>query len=131
MAPEDPCCQISSYEKRVFAKIQGRMSSLAAAGQRLCYQQSQVLFYEGHDPCGLHLLERGSILLCSHRPLVGEICQSVSSSSQPLGLFHLIAGTPYCATATAATEVEVIFIPKAVVVQLLAEPDKGRQASYF
>ena len=76
-------------------------------GELLHFKKGQVLFYEGHLPFGFFLLNKGTVL-------------PPPMEDKTLGLLHLLSGTPYCSTCTAASDIEVLFFPKTLVFSHLA-----------
>lgn len=109
---KDLCCGINEAERILAEKVQVGLDDLAVHGKRCRYRKGQVLFYGGHLPCGMYILTRGSVVL-SRTALQGEESKRITNSKHPLGLLHLIAGTPFCTTATAGGQTEVLFISKA------------------
>ncbi len=73
------------------------------------FDRGQVLFYEGHQPCGVYLICRGKVRLTpagrgiSRKP-------TMVTGGRPLGFATLLQDGVYSATAEAATRVDALFI---------------------
>lgn len=101
------CCHLSSLQKPIYDRIKGELKTLLRHGELIHYKAGQVIFYEGHLPCGFFFLKTG-IVNAAH-----EECL--------LGLAHLIANTPYCTTCAAKSNVDVVFVGKSAVSKFLTE----------
>jgi len=86
----------------------------------LVYQKGQVLFYEGHVPYGLFVIKKGRVKFMKGHQSPKEI-QSLPSI---LGYQHLVSETPYCASCLAETEVKAVFLPKAIVQDMMKGTEK-------
>ena len=69
------------------------------------FKKEQVLFYEGHLPCGVFVLLKGQT--------------SPPAKDKFLGLTELLADKPYSETVTATTDVCVALISKSEVFSFL------------
>ena len=99
------CCKLTPKSEQSYKNVLRYVEKLVSKGEVLYFKPGQVLVYEGHMPCGFFLLKRGH--LNPEAPQDGLV-----------GLVHLLSDSPYCATVTAKDEVEVIFFPKAAVLEL-------------
>lgn len=112
------CCPTTVGEKTLIEKVLGHLPQLTAHAGEVHYKKGQVLFYEGHYPCGLFVLQSGEIWF-SKISLWGKTEERKSGEKNLLGVHHLITNTPHCITAQAKTNVVVLFIPKATVLDFL------------
>lgn len=78
----------------------------------IVYQCGQVLFYEGHMPCGLFVIKEGKVEL-SNRVSLNDF------DFPALGFQNLLSQTPYGATCTATTVVKAVFLAKTVVQDII------------
>lgn len=115
---KDICCLPTPSEKTALIEIAGRLEDLLPQAGEIHYKKGHVIFYEGHHPYGFYILKKGEIILS--RIAMNGARENLSYRTEgPLGLFHLITNTPHCATATAHNNVELLFIPKSVVLDFL------------
>lgn len=115
----DACCCLSPSEEKSAHLLEKRMDEILSKGGSIHFKKGQVLFYEGHYPYGFFVLVKGDIELS--RVTMGGARESLFQKERVLNLFHLITNTPHCATATAKTNVEVLFVPKTTVLEFLAQ----------
>ncbi|MBI2343592.1 MAG: cyclic nucleotide-binding domain-containing protein [Deltaproteobacteria bacterium] len=100
--------------------IENALPSLLPQGERLHFRGGQVLFYAGHLPTGLFWLQSGDV----------EFTQPKSKTAHPtlpphhkklLGIYHLVEEASHEQTCAAKTDVDVIFLPKILVMNLLEQ----------
>ena len=113
-------------EKDFSALSEKQWKQAISKGQALTFHRGQVLFYEGHLPYGVFLIRSGHVELSS----CGENCAAESWSTPEgkiFGISHVLSGSPFCCTGTAAVDCEVVFIAKSELEALLradsADPD--------
>ena len=104
-------------------------------GQPFSFKKGQVLFYEGHHPYGLFVLQSGDVKFSKEEeegfPLEeGDRCQGcmeehspVLSKGRVLGLTPFFEGAPYCCTCTAKEDCRGIFISKTQLTRIMPSPD--------
>ncbi|KAB2842521.1 MAG: cyclic nucleotide-binding domain-containing protein [Roseovarius sp.] len=105
-------------EKDFSSLSESQWNQALAQGQQLTFHRGQVLFYEGHLPYGVFLVRSGKVDVSS----AGEICAAESWSAPQgkiFGISHVVSGSPFCCTGVAATDCEVVFIPKSRLEALL------------
>lgn len=98
--------------------IQDHLPELLRAADAIQFSDGQVLFYAGHVPTGIFVIEAGEVIL-------GE---KVSSSSEEnalstrdgvlLGAHQVLRELPYAQSCAAVGVVQVKFIPKHAVMRL-------------
>lgn len=115
---KDTCCGISPIEMEEIEKIQKNMKAISALGGLIHFHREHVVFYEGHAPYGFYIIKKGDIQL-SRTNMQGQKVFLPSNGQKIFGLFHLITNTPFCSTAQAKTDSEILFIPKSVVLEFL------------
>lgn len=108
------CCPLDPKKEALYARISGSLDCLAESGNCLHYRKGQVIFYEGHHPCGFYFLKKGKISFLAESTPKGDK-RPCRPHDRLLGLAHLISDTPYCATCTAAEDVDIFFVPKSAV----------------
>ncbi|MBI4212500.1 MAG: Crp/Fnr family transcriptional regulator [Deltaproteobacteria bacterium] len=108
-------CQEEARQKgRLPTIFQGHFEKLLRTGDELHFRPGQVLYYKGHMPCGIYLLQKGHVAF-SHTSHVKESELVPFKKGHPLGLLHLAFELPYCHSCTAFDEVSVLFFPKSVL----------------
>ena len=101
-----PCdCKLTPKNIQRYEAIQKKLKTLLCQGESVHFKPGQVLFYAGHVPFGFFYLQSGEIT-------------PKAPDDNVLGLGHLLANSPHCATLTARNEVDVLFFPKAVLLDL-------------
>lgn len=115
---KDNCCVLTQSEKDEIKNLEKNLDTIATCGGVVHYQKSHIIFYEGHIPYGFYILKRGEVQL-SRTTMAGNKVALPDNSKNIFGLFHLITNTPYCATAQAKSDAEMIFVPKSVVLEFL------------
>lgn len=102
------CCLPNPEIQSVYDEIRDEIPGLG--GEILHYKKGQVLFYAGHQPFGFFILKNGKLIL---KPPSRKKKKREVPQDRILGLSHLLTDTPYCYTCQAASDVEVVFFPKA------------------
>jgi len=110
------CCPPNPKEEKMYAHICDSLKQLIHDGNPVHYRKGQIIFYEGHHPCGFYFLKKGEVSL--KESTVGKKPKLHSTKDKLLGLMHLLSDTPYCSTCTAEDDVDTIFIPKAIVLAM-------------
>lgn len=102
---------------------------LSRAGQVLRFYPQQILFYEGHLPYGIFVLNKGTVQCLTH----GQPCMTEHRVTTPmgviLGLRHLLANTTHDCTCQAQTDTDVLFISKTLLLPLLRPKKSGTKKS--
>ena len=121
------CCQRTLKDHPTYALIKSNLELLKAQGEKLSFRPGQMLFYEGHNPCGFFVVTRGSVVLEKE----GVPCGSPSASGQAwdgiIGLCQLMAGAPYMVSCKARDEVELLFYSKAWLLHYPLQQTKSVQ----
>ncbi len=97
-----------------YSILRKRWKDIVALGEALTFRAGQVLFYEGHEPYGIFVILSGLVEEVNSGKDCGREFWS-SPQGQVLGLSHILNGSPLCCTAVAATDCEVLFIPKTLL----------------
>lgn len=113
------CCQPGPKEEKRYNRLRDSLDRMMRDGNPVHYRKGQVVFYEGHHPCGVYFLKKGKVSL--NESAAGGDTKIHPTADKLLGLMHLLSDTPYCSTCTAEDEVDTIFIPKATVLHCLDE----------
>ncbi len=85
---------------------------LLKSGQPFSFKKGQVLFYEGHSPYGLFVLQSGDVKFSSPCQGCLEEHSPMLQKEKVLGLKPFFEGTPYCCTCTAKKNCHGIFVSK-------------------
>ncbi len=122
--PSDICCKKSLIDKKTYGEVMTHLTELESRGETLHFKEGQILFYKNHIPYGFFQLKKGKVTLAN------SVLETLSVGTDPdqlllIGLNHLLSKTPYCATCTAKTEVEVLFVPKSVILPLFPPPTEA------
>ena len=113
------CCRPSPKQEKVYSRLYESLDRLIRDGNAVHYRKGQVIFYEGHHPCGFYLLKEGRVSL--KESTAGSRPKMHPTEDKLLGLVHLLSETPYCSACTAEEDVDIIFVPKTIVLQYLDE----------
>ena len=113
------CCRPGPKQEKAYNHLCNSLDRLINDGNPVHYRKGQVIFYEGHHPCGFYLLKQGRVSLKESE--AGARPKMHPTEDKLLGLVHLLSETPYCSTCMAEDDVDVVFIPKAAVIQHLDE----------
>lgn len=88
---------------------------LLQTSQKLTFRKDQVLFYEGHNPCGVFVIQSGKVRF-SREGREGHSCHVEhtwrSTKGEVLGLHHFLDEAAYCCTCSALKDCRVLFISK-------------------
>lgn len=112
---KDNCCGVSEMEMKEIREIKENLKRFAEKAEKVFLQKGHVLFYEGHAPYGFYILKKGGIRF-SRTNMRGQKVFLPVGETKIFGLYHLVTNTPYCATAEAKSDLEVLFIPKSIVI---------------
>lgn len=94
------------------ASLEKQWDRLVSEGQPLTFRKGQVLFYEGHTPYGLFVIQSGKVrFLRGDHPCDQNHLWS-SPKGNVIGLHHFFDGPPFCCTCLASDDCQVIFISK-------------------
>ena len=85
---------------------------LRKEAQPLAFRKGQVLFYAGHSPYGIFVIETGKVEFMQGGTVCPDDHYWKSPRGEALGLHHFFSGTPYCCTCTAANNCKLLFISK-------------------
>lgn len=109
-------CADPSIRRWLPTKILADIGQIAKHRTPVVYRKGQVLFYEGHTPYGLFVIQEGQVRL-----LRKEVVDKKTSTHVP-GFAHLVTQTPYCSTCVAETDVKAVFLPRTAIQQYLDQP---------
>ena len=91
------------------------------------FKKNQVIYYEGDQSDGLHLLISGSVKSVKQNDGGRELITCIYTADQYLGINAALAGDSYIDTAIALETVELCMIPALMLEQLItAYPEVGR-----
>jgi CRP-like cAMP-binding protein len=119
---------------KILTAMEQAWETLIGEGKKLAFKKGQVLFYEGHEPYGVFVLEKGAViynrknengddivLSCeddSHDKICREHLVQSLSKGRVLGLGPFLKDQPFCCTCQANDDCEVIFISKTQLASL-------------
>lgn len=111
-------------DEKILRSLKKKWPSLVKQGQPLKFHKGQVLFYEGHDPYGVFVVQTGKIRFeRMERNLCGEEHLWTAPQGEVIGLQPFFDEHPYCCSCLALSDCEVLFIPKS---QLLSFSQTGK-----
>lgn len=90
-------------------------------GTPLSFEKDQILFYQGHLPFGIFLVEDGRIQHKTLTPSGREKIVGDSTNQDVIGLDDLLENKPYTFTAVTLTPSRVSFISRLQVEKLLGK----------
>ncbi len=112
----------------IVAKIEQHWEKLLGEGKSISFKSGQVLFYEGHSPYGVFVLQRGYVRLMKRGStdapdsLGHEVAEDddhcrekhvhALKHGRVLGVAPFIHDQPYCCTCLAKDDCQAIFISK-------------------
>jgi len=106
--------------------LKEKWDDLLKQGQSISFKAGQVLFYEGHLPYGLIVIQSGKVLFSKWgRPSsekktpCGEEHVVCLGPTKVFGIQPFFEGVPYCCSCTAASDCEGVFISKTQLLPLL------------
>lgn len=121
---KDLCCGVTPWERKMIELVLSHVNTLTALGGEVRFQKGHAIFYEGHLPYGFYVLKKGSVGL-SRVTLTGLREDLTNEGKDVFGLFHLLTNTPHCAMGTAKSDVQMVFVPKAAVLDFLRKQIKN------
>lgn len=93
-------------------------SQIIKRGTPVDLKKGQILFYEGHMPCGVYIVTKGVVCLVKESPNNEIIKIGTVGLSQPIGLDLLQHNLPYPHTAIVEKEMQGFFVSKASLTDL-------------
>jgi CRP-like cAMP-binding protein len=115
------CLSILGDDNPVKKKLQNTMIALTAfkkyvvpivqAEQWLEYKSGQVIFYQGHRPCGVYILKKGRVRLFS-KDEYGEKLIRIVLPGHVLGVDEMGESRPFDFGARAETDVFIVFFSR-------------------
>ncbi len=106
--------------------VTSQIEKLIDHGKLVHYKAGQVLFYEEHQPYGAYVIHSGTIDFSSSDCKCSEEKVFSISDGQLVGVDHILDGTPFCCTCSAATDCKITFIPKAAIKDAAHQPSSDR-----
>jgi CRP/FNR family transcriptional regulator len=85
------------------------------------YEKGQVLFYEGHNPFGIHCIYSGRIKLYKHGPRGETQVIRLLGKGEVMGFRALVAREPYAASAEAIEPATSCFISRETLFDIIRE----------
>lgn len=104
------CCDAAADFRQPPQELLDLLEQVGKNATPIFFKSGQTLFYEGHKPYGLFIIQEGRVIFEKSGKAHDE-----SLETKILGLQHLISNTPYCASCKAATPVKAIFVPKGIL----------------
>ena len=106
---------------RIYSNIVDQFSCFIENAEMQSWKKGQVIFYAGHKPLGIYLIESGSIAI--EFPNRSEEEQTLISEKRCiLGLDFLLADIPYPFSARAVSPVKTWFISRHQVMDICGTP---------
>ncbi|MBI1909489.1 MAG: cyclic nucleotide-binding domain-containing protein [Deltaproteobacteria bacterium] len=99
-------------QEETLLSLKTHWNELLKQGQPLSFRKGQVLFYEGHIPYGLFIVQSGKVRYTRESGSCRAEHHVSSSEGEVLGLSHFFEENPYCCTCTASQNCQVVFISK-------------------
>lgn len=110
--------------------LKGEWHDLLQGGEELQFKKGQVLFYEGHSPYGIFVIQAGTVQFKEGETRCAEDhFWTAPSGHQVIGAHHFFSETTFCCTAIAATDCRLVFIPKSQLIPFLKSGPKRASAS--
>ncbi len=111
--------------KEIFLKnVAKNWSDLLEGGQLLQFSRGQVLFYEGHYPYGLFVVQKGKVRFTKDGRLCRENHVWKAPEGRVVGAEAFFEEMPYCCTCT-SQDCEAIFISKTQLLPYLNKLEGG------
>lgn len=118
----------------IVSKIEKHWEDLLSEGKSISFKSGQVLFYEGHSPYGVFILQKGRVKFRKREAeeAPDSLGHDVSESDahcreahgpelkkgRVLGVAPFIHNQPYCCTCVAAEDCQAIFVSKTQLTQI-------------
>lgn len=107
--------QIKSQEetRNKVAKVEKSWMDFLSAGQIIRFKKDQVVFYQGHNPCGVYILLSGSVFLVDQElncpnPIPLPLYQTI-------GIDLILCNQPYALTAVCQSDAVTLFLSKSIL----------------
>ncbi len=100
--------------------VQDPWGQLIRGGQALTFRKGQVLFYEGHIPYGVFVIESGKVRFQTGNKTCSDDHLKESRQGKVLGLKHFRTEAPFCCTCVCETDCQLIFISKTQLMETLS-----------
>lgn len=98
-------------------KFDRQWKDFLSRGQVLNFKKGQVLFYEGHFPCGVFILLTGKVSILDKQ---GHEHKEISLPLyQTLGIDLLLTAQPYSFTAMCQSDTSALFLSKTILHEIL------------
>ncbi|MBF0493052.1 MAG: cyclic nucleotide-binding domain-containing protein [Deltaproteobacteria bacterium] len=99
-------------EEKFLLDLEKRWEELGPKAHPISYRKDQVLFYEGHQPCGLFVLLKGEIRF-THQ---GKSCEEKHlwnfQKTKLVCLKSFLEESSYACHAQILSDAEFLFLPK-------------------
>lgn len=89
------------------------LSKINKCTSKILFKPGQVIYYKGHEPYGLYILEEGTVEIDYKK-----YCEKITPISA-FGINSFIQNTPYKGTAKALTACTISFLSKPVYLDLV------------
>lgn len=109
-------------EERLPSTLKDQWGQLLAEGQPLTFRKGQTLFYEGHTPYGIYVMQSGKVRFVKGDTSCQEVHLVPSPKGRVIGVNHFLSETPFCCTCVALTDCQLIFISKTQLLPLISRP---------
>lgn len=106
-----------STRDEICSAIVDRLSTLLENAEMQSWKAGQVIFYAGHNPLGIYLLESGEIAV-EFPSQTQEKPNLISEKHCILGLDFVLANISYPFTARAVTSVKTWFVSRQQVMKI-------------
>src|SRR3990167_8509485 len=97
-----------------FRDVGKYLADLVRAEEHLEYKAGQMIFYEGHQPYGVYILQKGRIRLFEKLSSGEEKLVRIVESGHVFGDETFLKGEPHPFSAKAETDVAVSFFSRVV-----------------
>ena len=118
--PED-CQHCENREQNPLCSVHGVLEEIDNNRSTLRFKAGQTIFYAGNEPMGFYTIRAGLVKIENVSPDGAAHTLRLMGPGQALGYRALFAGEAYRATAIAVEDVELCFIPRAPVLNLVQE----------
>ncbi|MFO1519835.1 MAG: cyclic nucleotide-binding domain-containing protein [bacterium] len=104
---------------KIPASLEKGWKELCQNSQEIDFKKGQVLFYEGHQPYGVFVLQSGELEFSQG----GRHCNNEhywsSHQGKAIGMKTFLKGSPYSCTCVALTDCRTLFITKTQLMPFL------------
>lgn len=98
-------------------KFEKQWKDFLSTGQVIKLKKGQIVFYEGHFPCGVFILLSGKVAILSQEDQ--EQDEIMIPLYQTIGIDLMLTGQPYPFTAVCKTDVITLFLSKTILQETL------------